>query len=69
MTTNTTKKSEKPNPYKERGFENRSEYLKDLFQEHDVEAYVGFAVADMLGPNEDFDGLINSLEDIEQGFM
>ena len=41
----------------------RKEYLEDLASEYDVPEEIVFAVADLLGPNEDYDGLICMLED------
>jgi hypothetical protein len=49
------------NAYTENGFANRREYLESLAEEYPRDAV--FALADILGPNEDFDGLITSLED------
>lgn len=43
----------------------RDGYLRDLAFEFDVPEDTVFMLADLLGPNEDFDGLINSLEDYE----
>jgi hypothetical protein len=69
-TTNsdTTDASTKDNPYKAHGFDTRKEYLEDLANEYDIPEYMVFAVADLLGPNEDFDGLINELEDLPDCF-
>jgi hypothetical protein len=53
--------------YTENGFDNRTEYLKELAQEYDPA--VVYALADMLGPEEDFDGLVTSLEDYAEGFL
>lgn len=41
----------------------RKEYLEDLASEYDVPEEIVFAVADLLGPNEDYDGLISTLDD------
>jgi hypothetical protein len=49
------------NIYQENGFKNRREYLESLAEEYDRETV--FALAGILGPNEDFDGLVTSLED------
>lgn len=54
--------------YNERGFETRREYLESLALEYDVEEDVVFALASFLGPNEDFDGLVSSLEDMDYMF-
>lgn len=51
------------NIYQEYGFENRAEYLKGLAEDYEVEYEDVVMIASMLGPNEDFDGLISSLED------
>lgn len=49
--------------YQEHGFENRQEYLKSLTMEHDVDLGFVLSVAELLGPHEDFDGLVNSIDD------
>ena len=50
-------------PYYSHGFNSRTEYLLSLSNEYNVPQEVVMALADVLGPNEDFDGLITSLED------
>jgi hypothetical protein len=52
------------NIYKDNGFDNREEYLKDLAEQYDVDFVVVYNMAETLGPTEDFDGLINMLEDM-----
>lgn len=54
----------KHNPYKNAGFENRREYLESLADEYPAD--IVYALADILGPSEDFDGLITALEDADQ---
>lgn len=54
------------NPYEAEGFKNREEYLVDLAGQFDVDTSIVFALADMLGENEDFDGLITELEDYQE---
>jgi hypothetical protein len=49
--------------YTECGFKNRLDYLKDLSLEFEVPLETVLAMADILGPSEDFDGLVTSLED------
>ena len=49
------------NDYKSAGYQNRREYLESLCEEYPREAV--YALAGILGPSEDFDGLITSLED------
>ena len=49
------------NDYQANGFATRRDYLESLAEEYPRDAV--FALASILGPNEDFDGLITSLED------
>ena len=53
------------NVYQENGFNSRREYLEDLADNMGMDSSVVFMLADVLGPNEDFDGLVTSLEDYE----
>ena len=53
--------------YQENGFESRKEYLLDLADNMGMDASIVFALADMLGNSEDFDGLVTSLEDYAVG--
>ena len=50
--------------YKRNGYANRDEYLDSLAEEYGVAKILVYSIADMLGPNEDFDGLVNALEDM-----
>ncbi len=50
--------------YLEHGAETRAEYLAMLSEDYGVDLDIVHAMADVLGPNEDFDGLVTSLEDI-----
>jgi len=52
--------------YEANGFKNRKEYLDDLAQEYDRTTV--YALAGMLGPSEDFDGLVTALEDYADGY-
>lgn len=54
--------------YTDNGFANRNEYLNDLAFEYDIDSSTVFLLADILGDNEDFDGLITSLEDYDYFF-
>ena len=56
----------KRNPYQAAGFESRREYLESLAEEYPADLV--YALADVLGPGEDFDALITELEDA-QGFF
>ena len=51
--------------YLEYGAENRAEYLSMLADEYDVPLSTVRALAGILGPEEDFDGLVTSLEDLD----
>ena len=47
--------------YEEKGYEDRTEYLEELSLDHEVSMETVLLYSDMLGPNEDFDGLVSSL--------
>ena len=49
--------------YQENGFSNRDEHLSDLADNYGVSMCVVLSIAEILGENEDFDGLISTLED------
>lgn len=49
--------------YQDHGYTNRREYLESLCDDYDRESV--FALAALLGPEEDFDGLLTSLEGAE----
>lgn len=46
----------------------RVEYCKELAFEYDVPPDAVLAVADILGPNEDYDGLVSMVEDYHYMF-
>jgi hypothetical protein len=50
--------------YQEAGYDDRKHYLACLSDEYNVSRDVVFMLASVLGSNEDFDGLVNSLEDM-----
>lgn len=50
--------------YQEAGFPNRRAYLVSLAEEHGVDLEDVIALASVLGPSEDFDGLVCHLEDL-----
>jgi len=56
----------KMNDYTANGFANRRAYLDSLCEEYPRETV--YALAAMLGPSEDFDGLVTSLEDYAEEF-
>jgi hypothetical protein len=53
------------NVYRESGYKDREEYLRSLAEDYGVEYEdVVKPLADVLGPNEDFDALVTYLEDL-----
>ena len=50
--------------YIEEGYRNRDDYLEQLAEEFDIELETVRMVADMLGSQEDYDGLVSTLEDM-----
>ena len=53
------------NVYTRNGYKNRREYLESLAKSYGVSYMEVYGLASMLGENEDFDGLISALEDME----
>jgi hypothetical protein len=49
--------------YHEHGCDSRWHYLAALAEDNDVALAGVIEVADMLGPDEDFDGLVTTVED------
>jgi len=49
--------------YQEMGYGSREDYLRELAKENGADPAVVFAIADILGPGEDFDALVSSVED------
>ena len=49
--------------YKRKGYANRTEYLQDLAEENGVDLDIVLAISDILGPYEDFDGLVSMVEE------
>lgn len=56
------------NAYKENGFTSRRDYLDDLADNMGIDKSTVYTLADLLGPNEDFDGLVTALEDMVEGY-
>ena len=54
------------NIYQENGYKNRKDYLTCLAEDYGVPKETVFALAEMLGTEEDFDGLISELEDASE---
>ena len=54
------------NDYKVNGYANRKEYLESLCEEYD--RTIVYTLASLLGPSEDFDGLVTSLEEYSEEY-
>lgn len=57
-----------PNPlnvYQENGYESRKDYLESLADEYDCPIEIVRDMADILGEEEDFDGLVSAMRDWE----
>ncbi len=52
------------NPYTDNGFKDRADYLRRLSEDTGVPIDTVKALADLLGENEDFDGLPIALSDM-----
>ena len=59
-----TPSARKADVYVENGYASRADYLSCLAEDYGVDQQTVQALADLLGPNEDFDGLVISLEDM-----
>ena len=46
----------------------RKAYFRELADQYDIEYETVALLADMLGPSEDYDGLITALDDISQQY-
>ena len=53
------------NIYQENGYADRDDYLNCLSEDYGVSIEDVYSLAEMLGVNEDFDGLVCALEDAE----
>lgn len=54
------------NYYIANGFKDRKEYLESLCEEYP--RAIVYGLASVLGPSEDFDGLVTSLEDYAEEY-
>jgi len=50
--------------YQDEGADTRYEYLEGLADQYGVALDAVLVMADLLGPNEDFDGLVSMVEDM-----
>ena len=46
------------------GYKSRRDYLQTLADEMGIDPTIVFSLASVLGPSEDFDGLVTELEDL-----
>ena len=53
------------NIYQENGYADRDDYLTCLSEDYGVSIEDVYSLAEMLGENEDFDGLVCASEDAE----
>ena len=53
------------NIYQENGYADRDDYLTCLSEDYGISIEDVYSLAEMLGENEDFDGLVSALEDAE----
>lgn len=51
--------------YTDNGYEGRRDYLKNMAEDYGVDYETVLVLSETLGPEEDFDGLVTMLEDIE----
>ena len=51
------------NAYVRNGYANRLDYLRELADINGADLQTVISLAEMLGPSEDFDGLVNEVED------
>ena len=49
--------------YTQKGYDSRKDYLDSLAEDYGIDPEMVYAAASMLGHNEDFDGLVTTLQD------
>ncbi len=54
--------------YIKHGYSNRKAYLNSLADDYGIPRTVVYAMAEALGPSEDFDGLVSAMEDTADTF-
>lgn len=52
--------------YTDNGYENRKDYLNSLAEDYGVPLEIVYAAADLFGPEEDFDGLVTTIQDYRE---
>ena len=53
------------NRYKKAGYDTRRDYLNDLAVRYNINPMIISGLAEILGDEEDFDGLISAIEDMD----
>ena len=53
------------NVYQENGYSNHNDYLKNMASDYGLSLSTVILLAETLGENEDFDGLVIALEDAQ----
>lgn len=56
------------NVYIDNGYSSREDYLSCLAEDYDVDLFTVKSLANLLGENEDFDGLVSALENISDEY-
>ena len=51
--------------YTDKGYKNRIDYFNSLSERFNIDIESVYALSDMLGIDEDFDGLVSSLDDYQ----
>jgi hypothetical protein len=65
-----TKTEQNEARYTAHGYKDRDEYRNTLAEDRGFDTMAVHMIADMLGPDEDFDGLVSELEDFDcMGFF
>jgi hypothetical protein len=59
-------KINKMSVYTENGYKNRKDYLDSLAEDYGVPLEIVYAAADLFGPEEDFDGLVTTIQDYRE---
>jgi len=54
------------NVYQENGFKDRADYIRQIAEHYGIPESMVWQLADILGPDEDFDGLVVACQDAER---
>jgi hypothetical protein len=53
------------NRYTEKGYKNRIDYFNSLSERFNIDITAVYSLSDVMGIDEDFDGLVSSLDDYQ----